>query len=60
MCIVFESTLTDNAGHDLSRHHKKHHVEIEYKHKLVPGSELRINYVVKKKSGYKKEAKSLC
>ena len=49
MCIVFESTLSDNTRHDFSGHNKKHQVEIEEKLKLVPGSELRKKFVVKKK-----------
>ena len=55
VCIIFESTLSDNTRHDLSGHYKKHQVEIEEKQKLVHGSELRKTYVVKKK-----EAKCLC
>ena len=49
MCIVCESTLSDYRRYDLSRHYKKHQAEIEEKQKLVPGSELRKDYVVKKK-----------
>ncbi|XP_068229613.1 SCAN domain-containing protein 3-like [Palaemon carinicauda] len=49
MCIVCESTLSDNRRHDLGRHYKKHQVETEEKQKLVPGSVLRKEYVVKKK-----------
>ena len=39
MCIVFESILSDNTTHDISGHHKKHQVEIEEKHKLLPDSQ---------------------
>ena len=49
MCIVCESTLSDYRSYDLSRHYKKHQAEIEEKQKLVSGSELRKDYVVKKK-----------
>ena len=49
MCIVCESTLLDCRRHDLSRHYKKRQAEIEEKQKLVPGSDLRKDYVVKKK-----------
>ena len=38
MCIVFESTLSDNTRHDLSEHYENNQVEIEEKQKLVPGS----------------------
>ena len=51
MCIVFESTLSDDKRHEFSRHYEKHQVGIEEKHKLVPGSELLKKYVVKKKRG---------
>ena len=54
MCIVFESTLSDNTRFDFSGHHKKHQVELEEKQKLVPGSELRKTYAVKKNRGYKR------
>ncbi|XP_076346237.1 general transcription factor II-I repeat domain-containing protein 2A-like isoform X1 [Tachypleus tridentatus] len=54
MCIVCESTLSENRRHDLSRHYKKHQVEVEEKQKLMPGSELRKEYVVKKKEDMKK------
>ena len=43
MCIVFESTLSDNTRHYFSGHYLKHQVEIE----LVPDSELRKKYVIK-------------
>jgi len=46
MCIVCEGILSDYRSYDLSRHYKKHEAEIEDK---VPGSELRKEYVVKKK-----------
>ena len=62
MCIVFESTLSDNKRHDFSGHYEKHQVEIEEKLNFVPGSELQKKHVVKKKRiqrGYKKEAKYL-
>ena len=49
MCIVCESTLSDYRRYGLSRHYKKHQAEIEEKQQLVPGSELRKAYVVKKK-----------
>ena len=49
MCIVFGRTLSDDTRHDLSGHCKKHQVEIQEKHKSLPGSELRKRYVVKKK-----------
>ena len=49
MCIVFESTLSDNTRHDFSGHYKKHQVKIEEKRKLVAGSELQKTYVAKKK-----------
>ena len=39
---------------DLSRHYKKHQAEIEEKQKLVPGSEIRKEHVVKKKEGITK------
>ncbi|XP_076311275.1 SCAN domain-containing protein 3-like [Tachypleus tridentatus] len=54
MCIVCESTLSDNRRHDLSRHYKKHQVEVKEKQKLMPGSELHKEYVVKKKENMKK------
>ena len=54
MCIVLKSTLSGNTRHILSGHYENHQVEIEEKHKLVPGSELRKKNVVKKKRGYKK------
>ncbi|XP_068201631.1 zinc finger MYM-type protein 6-like [Palaemon carinicauda] len=54
MCIVCESTLSDNRRHDLSRHYKKHQLQIEERQKLVPGSVLRKEYVVKKKEDMQK------
>ena len=39
MCIVFESTLSDNTRHDFSGHYKRHQVEIKEKLKFLPGSE---------------------
>ena len=49
MCVVCKSTLSDYRNYDLNRHYKKHQAEIEEKQKLVLGSELRKDYVVKKK-----------
>jgi len=49
MCIVCESILSDYRSYDPSRHYKKHQAEIEEKQKLVLGSELPKEYVVKKK-----------
>ena len=49
MCTVCESTLSDYRSYDLSRHYRKHQAEIEEKQKLVPCSELRKDYVIKKK-----------
>ena len=48
MCIVCKSALSHYKSCDLSRHYKKRQAKIE-KRKLVPGSELRKHYVVKKK-----------
>lgn len=50
LCIVCENTLSQNRRHDLNRHYKtQHQTEIEGKLKLVLGSELRKEYVTKKK-----------
>ena len=39
MCIVCESTLSDNINYDIRRHYKKHHAEIEKTWKLILSSE---------------------
>ena len=45
-----KNTFLQNRRHDLNRHYKtKDHAEIEGKLKLVLGSELRKEYVTKKK-----------
>ena len=50
LCIVCENTLSQNRKHDLKRHYTaQHQTEIEGKLKLVLGSELRKEYVTKKK-----------
>ena len=50
LCIVCESTLSQNRRHDLNRHYKtQHQSEIEGKLKLMVGSELRKEYLIKKK-----------
>ena len=54
MCIVCETKFSDNRRNDLSRHYKKHQAEIEGKLKLLPGSDLRKEYVAKKKEDIKK------
>ena len=54
LCIVCENTLSDNRRHDLNRHYKKHQAEVEEKLKLVHGSELRKEYVIKKKDEIKR------
>ena len=54
MCIVCETTFSDNRRNDLSRHYKKHQDEIEGKLKLLPCSDLRKKYVAKKKEDFKK------
>ena len=54
MCIVCETTFSDNRRNDLSRHFKKHQAEIKGKEKLLPSSDLRKEYVAKKKEDFKK------
>ena len=56
-CALFFKALSDNTRNDFSGHYKKHQVDTEEKQKLVPGSEMRRKYVVKKKRGYKKRGK---
>ena len=59
MCIVSESTLSDNTSHDFSGHYENHQVEIEEKHKLVPG----LSYgrsMWSRKTEVIQEAESLC
>ena len=47
--VHYVSTLSNNRRRDISRHYEKHQGEIEEKQKLVPCSELRIEFLVKKK-----------
>lgn len=55
LCIVCENTFSHNRRHDLNRHYKtQHQTEIEGKLKLVLGSELRKEYVIKKKEEIKR------
>ena len=54
LCIVCEKTLSQNRRHDLKRHYEIHKTEIEGKLKLVLGSELRKEYVTKKKEEIRK------
>lgn len=55
LCIVCENTLSQNRKHDLKRHYTtQHQTEIEGKLKLVLGSELRKEYVTKKKEEIRK------
>ena len=54
MCIVCETTFSDNRRNDLSGHYKKLQAEIERKLKLLPGSDLRKEYLAKKKDVIKK------
>ena len=50
VCIVCENRLSQNRRHDMNRHYKTHHqTDIEGKLKLVLGSQLRKEYVTKKK-----------
>ena len=54
-CIVCENTLSYNKKHDLNRHDKtQHQLNIEGKMKLELRSELRKEYVTKKKEEIRK------
>ena len=48
MCIVCETTFSNNRRSDLCRHYKKYQAEIEGKPKLLLESDLRKEYVSKK------------
>ena len=56
-----ENTLSQNRKHDLKRHYTaQHQTEIEGKLKLVLGSELRKEYVTKKKEEIRKRQNVFC
>ena len=58
LCIVCETTLSYNKKHDLNRRYKtQHQTTIEDEKKLRPGSELRKEYVTKKKEEIRRRQK---
>ena len=58
LCIVCETTLSYNKKHDLNRHYKtQHQTTIEDEKKLRLGSELRKEYVTKKKEEIRRRQK---
>lgn len=52
-CVLFVKTLSRIIEDMILIHYKKHQAEVEEKLKLVLGSELRKEYVIKKRMKFK-------